>query len=31
MLDDVRDVLQARGLRTDRSREPGHFASENFW
>lgn len=31
MLDDVRDALQARGLRTDRSRAPGHFASENYW
>lgn len=31
MLDDLRDILQARGLRPDRSREPGNFASENFW
>lgn len=31
MLDDVRDVLSARGLRPDRGREPGHFASENYW
>lgn len=31
MLDDVRGILQARGLRPDRSREPGNFASENYW
>lgn len=31
MLDDVRDVLSERGLRPDRGREPGHFASENYW
>lgn len=31
MLDDVRDVLLRRGLKPDRSREPGHFASENYW
>lgn len=31
MLDDVREQLQLRGLRPDRSREPGHFASENYW
>lgn len=31
MLDDVRGVLQTRGLRPDRSREPGNFASENYW
>lgn len=31
MLDDVRGVLQKRGLRPDRSREPGNFASENYW
>jgi ferredoxin--NADP+ reductase len=31
MLDDMRDVLQARGLRPDRGREPGNFACENYW
>ena len=31
MLDDVRDALVARGLRSDRSATPGHFASENYW
>lgn len=31
MLDDVRDALVARGLRSDRSSMPGHFASENYW
>lgn len=31
MLDDLREVLVARGLRPDRSREPGHLAFENFW
>lgn len=31
MLDDVRDVLRERGLRLDRGREPGHFATENYW
>lgn len=31
MLDDVRHVLMARGFRPDRSREPGHFATENYW
>jgi len=31
MLDDVRAILQTRGLRPDRSREPGNFASENYW
>lgn len=31
MLDDVRDALQARGLRPDRSAIPGHFATENYW
>lgn len=31
MLDDVRGILQTRGLRPDRSREPGNFASENYW
>lgn len=31
MLDDVRDALVARGLRSDRSALPGHFATENYW
>lgn len=31
MLEDLRDVLIARGLRPDRSREPGNFAFENYW
>ena len=31
MLEDLRDVLTARGLRPDRSREPGNFAFENYW
>ena len=31
MLDDVRDALVARGLRSDRSSQPGHFATENYW
>ena len=31
MLDDLRAILQTRGLRPDRSREPGNFASENYW
>lgn len=31
MLDDVRDALVARGLRSDRSSIPGHFATENYW
>ena len=31
MLDDVRDALVARGLRSDRSTLPGHFATENYW
>ncbi|MDE2441526.1 MAG: ferredoxin--NADP reductase [Betaproteobacteria bacterium] len=31
MLDDLRGILQERGLRPDRSREPGNFASENYW
>lgn len=31
MLEDLREILQARGLRPDRSREPGNFASENYW
>ncbi|MDD5176957.1 MAG: ferredoxin--NADP reductase [Sterolibacterium sp.] len=31
MLDDMRGVLTGRGLRPDRSREPGHFAFENYW
>lgn len=31
MLDDLRGVLSDRGLRPDRSREPGHFACENYW
>jgi len=31
MLDDLRDVLRERGLRIDRGREPGHFATENYW
>lgn len=31
MLDDVRDALVARGLRSDRNSIPGHFATENYW
>jgi len=31
MLDDVRDALSNRGLRMDRSANPGHFATENYW
>lgn len=31
MLDDVRDALVARGLRYDRSANPGQFATENYW
>ncbi len=31
MLDDVRDALVARGLRSDRSASPGQFATENYW
>lgn len=31
MLDDVRDVLTARGFRPDLGRAPGHFACENYW
>ena len=31
MLDDVRDALIARELRMDRSANPGHFATENYW
>jgi ferredoxin--NADP+ reductase len=31
MLDDVRDALSNRGLRMDRSTNPGHFATENYW
>lgn len=31
MLDDLRDVLTGRGLRPDRSREPGQLAFENYW
>ncbi|HQR04087.1 MAG: ferredoxin--NADP reductase [Proteobacteria bacterium] len=31
MLDDVRDALNDLGLRSDRSREPGQFATENYW
>lgn len=31
MLDDVRDALVARGLCSDRSSMPGHFATENYW
>lgn len=31
MLDDLRVVLSERGLRPDRSREPGNFAFENYW
>jgi len=31
MLDDVRDALVARGLRSDRTLIPGHFATENYW
>jgi ferredoxin--NADP+ reductase len=31
MLDDLRDVLTARGLKPDRSREPGNLAFENYW
>ncbi len=31
MLDDVRDALVARGLSSDRSAAPGHFATENYW
>lgn len=31
MLDDVRQVLTARGFRPDLGRAPGHFASENYW
>jgi len=31
MLDDVRSALLDRGLRSDRSSAPGHFASENYW
>ena len=31
MLDDVRDALTARGLSSDRSSQPGQFATENYW
>lgn len=31
MLDDLRDVLTTRGLKPDRSREPGNLAFENYW
>ena len=31
MLDDLRDVLTQRGLKPDRSREPGNLAFENYW
>lgn len=31
MLDDVRQVLSARGFRPDLGRAPGHFACENYW
>lgn len=31
MLDEMRGVLTERGLRPDRSREPGNFAFENYW
>lgn len=31
MLDDLRDVLSARGLRPDRGKNPGNFAFENYW
>ncbi|MEW5873471.1 MAG: ferredoxin--NADP reductase [Chloroflexota bacterium] len=31
MLDDVRDALVERGLRMDRSKTPGNFATENYW
>ena len=31
MLDDLRDVLSARGLRPDRGKDPGNFAFENYW
>ena len=31
MLDDLRDVLSARGLRPDRGKSPGNFAFENYW
>jgi len=31
MLNDVRDALVARGLRSDRSSVPGQFATENYW
>jgi len=31
MLDDVRDALVTRELRSDRNSIPGHFATENYW
>ncbi len=31
MLDDLREVLTKRGLKPDRSREPGNLAFENYW
>lgn len=31
MLDDLRGILTARGLKPDRSREPGNLAFENYW
>lgn len=31
MLDDVRDALIDRGLRMDRSANPGQIATENYW
>jgi ferredoxin--NADP+ reductase len=31
MLDDLRAALTARGLRPDRSKEPGQLAFENYW
>jgi len=31
MLDDLREVLTRRGLKPDRSREPGNLAFENYW
>jgi ferredoxin--NADP+ reductase len=31
MLDDLRDLLVARGLQPDRGKAPGNFAFENYW
>jgi ferredoxin--NADP+ reductase len=31
MVDDVQKVLNARGMRRHRRREPGHYTLEAYW